>query len=214
MFETRVGSLDEPEWLDRISPLSHVDNIQKPLLIGQGANDPRVKLSESDQIVAAMDAKGIPVTYVVFPDEGHGFARPENMTAFSAITEAFLAKHLGGEMEPVTDELAKSTAQMRRLGDLVVPGAVEWTPEDEVEPAEPIRLEDLDPEQKAMVAEAMAQMQGLIDQVAAQQGAAFDERMVIDMVLQQLRSTRGQVPEEQRPAFDYMIQEIEARSGE
>jgi dipeptidyl aminopeptidase/acylaminoacyl peptidase len=216
MFETRVGSLDEPEWLDRISPLTHVDNIQKPLLIGQGANDPRVKVSESDQIVAAMDAKGIPVTYVVFPDEGHGFARPENMTAFSAITEAFLAKHLGGEMEPVTDELAKSTAQMRRLGNLVVPGAVEWVPEDagEVESTEPIRLEDLDAELKAMVAEAMAQIQGLIDQVAAQQGAAFDEGMVIDMVLQQLRSTRGQVPDEQRPAFDYMIQELEARSGE
>jgi dipeptidyl aminopeptidase/acylaminoacyl peptidase len=130
MFETRVGSLEESEWLDSISPLTHVENIRKPLLIGQGANDPRVKVSESDQIVEAMDRNGIPVTYVVFPDEGHGFARPENMTAFTAVTEAFLAKHLGGGMEPITSELGDSTAQMRRIGDLELPGATQWTSED------------------------------------------------------------------------------------
>jgi dipeptidyl aminopeptidase/acylaminoacyl peptidase len=65
------------------SPLNFAGNIVRPLLIGQGANDPRVNISESDQIVAAMSAKNIPVTYVVFPDEGHGFARPVNNIAFN-----------------------------------------------------------------------------------------------------------------------------------
>ena len=70
--------------------------IKRPLLIGQGANDPRVKQAESDQIVDAMKAKEDPVTYVLFPDEGHGFARPENNIAFTAITEDFLARALAG----------------------------------------------------------------------------------------------------------------------
>jgi hypothetical protein len=69
-----------------------------------------VKQSEADQIVAAMQKKNIPVTYVLFPDEGHGFARPENNMAFNAITEAFLAQHLGGRFQPLTNELTKSTA--------------------------------------------------------------------------------------------------------
>ncbi|MEP6967169.1 MAG: S9 family peptidase, partial [Pseudomonadota bacterium] len=69
------------------SPLTYVDQIRVPLLIGQGANDPRVNKRESDQIVAAMKAKGTPVTYVLFPDEGHGFHRPENATAFNAVAE-------------------------------------------------------------------------------------------------------------------------------
>src|SRR5262249_19233958 len=78
-----------------------VANIKKPLLIGQGANDPRVKQAESDQIVKAMHEKKIPVTYVLFPDEGHGFARPPNRLAFNAVMEAFLAQHLGGRYEAV-----------------------------------------------------------------------------------------------------------------
>ena len=90
--------------LNRVSPLTHVHNIKKPLLIGQGANDPRVKQSESDQIVKAMQQKNIPVTYVLFPDEGHGFARPENNLAFFAVTDAFLARHLGGRSEPISPE--------------------------------------------------------------------------------------------------------------
>ncbi|MCC6320752.1 MAG: S9 family peptidase [Phycisphaerales bacterium] len=77
------------------SPVSKVDQIKKPLLIGQGANDPRVVKAESDQMVSAMKAKHIPVTYVVYPDEGHGFARPQNRTSFNAIAEVFLATHLG-----------------------------------------------------------------------------------------------------------------------
>jgi Prolyl oligopeptidase family len=70
------------------SPLYKAANISKPMLIGHGLNDPRCKIAESDQIVAAMREKDIAVTYVVFPDEGHGFARPENRLAFNAITEA------------------------------------------------------------------------------------------------------------------------------
>jgi dipeptidyl aminopeptidase/acylaminoacyl peptidase len=80
-----------------------VDNIKAPLLIGQGANDPRVKQAESDQIVKALRDRKKEVEYVVYPDEGHGFARPENRLQFYAIAEEFLAKHLGGRAEPVTD---------------------------------------------------------------------------------------------------------------
>jgi dipeptidyl aminopeptidase/acylaminoacyl peptidase len=95
------------------SPLTYADRIKKPLLIGQGANDPRVNVAESDQIVAAMQAKNIPVTYVVFPDEGHGFARPANNIAFNAIAENFLAGCLGGRAEPIGDALQGSTAQVK-----------------------------------------------------------------------------------------------------
>ncbi|QOJ00102.1 MAG: S9 family peptidase [Phycisphaeraceae bacterium] len=115
MFVTRVGDHRTEEgrrFLDSRSPLTFVDRIEKPLLIGQGANDPRVKQSESDQIVKAMQSKGIPVTYVLFPDEGHGFARPENNTAFNAIVEAFLSKHLGGRFEAVGDDVVRSSAQV------------------------------------------------------------------------------------------------------
>jgi dipeptidyl aminopeptidase/acylaminoacyl peptidase len=87
-----------------MSPLTKVDRIQRPLLIGQGANDPRVTQLEADQIVEAMQAKSIPVTYVLYPDEGHGFARPENNMSFNAVTEAFLATHLGGRYEPIGDD--------------------------------------------------------------------------------------------------------------
>lgn len=83
------------------SPLTYADRIQRPLLIGQGRNDPRVNVRESDQIVAAMQAKDIPVTYLVFPDEGHGFARPVNTIAFNAVAENFLAKCLDGRAEPI-----------------------------------------------------------------------------------------------------------------
>ena len=86
------------------SPISKVDQIKKPLLIAQGARDPRVNKDESDQIVKAMKAKNIPVTYVVYPDEGHGFARPENRMSFYAIAEAFLAQHLGKGDQSVRSE--------------------------------------------------------------------------------------------------------------
>jgi dipeptidyl aminopeptidase/acylaminoacyl peptidase len=99
----RMGDPGTPEGqavLKAASPLFRADAIKRPLLIGQGANDPRVNQRESDQIVKAMQAKNIPVTYIVFPDEGHGFARPENSIAFFAASEHFLGKCLGGRAEP------------------------------------------------------------------------------------------------------------------
>jgi dipeptidyl aminopeptidase/acylaminoacyl peptidase len=111
-FTRRIGDFRTEEgkkFLFERSALSRVDAIKKPLLIGQGANDPRVKQAESDQIVKAMQAKGLPVTYVLYPDEGHGFARPENRTSFFAVSEIFLAQHLGGAYQPLGDDLAGSS---------------------------------------------------------------------------------------------------------
>ena len=88
------------------SPVNFAGNITKPLLIGQGANDPRVKQAESDQIIQSMRAKGLPVTYVLYPEEGHGFAVPENRLSFQAIAEAFLVANLGGEAEPIGKDFA------------------------------------------------------------------------------------------------------------
>jgi len=100
LFKTRVGDPDtEADLLWSRSPLSRVDRIRIPMLIAQGANDPRVKQAESEQIVAAMRDKGIPHEYLLFPDEGHGFAKPENRLRFYAAAERFLAEHLGGRHE-------------------------------------------------------------------------------------------------------------------
>ncbi|MDX2132278.1 MAG: S9 family peptidase [Planctomycetota bacterium] len=124
MMTSRVGDHRTEEgraFLASRSPLTHVDKITRPLLIGQGANDPRVKQNESDQIVSAMERKGIPVTYVVFPDEGHGFARPENNMAFNAIVEGFLAQHLGGRAQPIGEDVRASTARVP-TGAAGVPG--------------------------------------------------------------------------------------------
>jgi len=97
-FALRMG--DTVDFLNAQSPLFKADQIKVPLLIGQGANDPRVNRRESDQIVAAMRKNNEPVEYIVFPDEGHGFARPENNRRFNAAVEAFLGKYLGGRVEP------------------------------------------------------------------------------------------------------------------
>ncbi|WAL61587.1 S9 family peptidase [Thermocoleostomius sinensis] len=103
-FYHRVGNLEtEAEFLKSRSPLFFCNQIQKPLLIGQGANDPRVKQAESDQIAEAMRQAGKPVEYVLYTDEGHGFARPENRLHFYAVAEEFLAKYLGGRCEPIGD---------------------------------------------------------------------------------------------------------------
>lgn len=99
------------------SPLNRVDRIIKPLLIGQGANDPRVKQAESDQIVRAMQEKEIPVAYALYPDEGHGFARPENTLSFFALTEAFLARHLGGRWESIGNDFDGSSIEVRAGAD-------------------------------------------------------------------------------------------------
>ena len=114
-FHERMGDPRTEEGralLRAASPLYKADKIIKPLLIAQGANDPRVKQSESDQIVGAMKAAGIPVTYVLYPDEGHGFARPENNISFYAIAENFLAECMGGRAEPLGDALAPASAQI------------------------------------------------------------------------------------------------------
>ncbi len=124
MLRARVGDNSTEEgrrFLEERSPLSRVDSIVRPLLIGQGANDPRVKQSESDQIVEAMKERGIPVTYVLYPDEGHGFARPENNLSFMAVAEAFLARCLGGRYEPVGDDFEGSSVQVL-TGEAEVPG--------------------------------------------------------------------------------------------
>lgn len=121
MYKHRVGDVSEVEWLDSISPLTYADRVTKPLLIGHGANDPRVKRSQSDQFVAALQANSTPVTYVIFPDEGHGFALPANRLAFYAITEQFLAAHLGGRAEPLGAEIAASSAHIE-AGRELIPG--------------------------------------------------------------------------------------------
>ena len=110
--------------LEERSPLSRVDSISRPLLIAQGANDPRVKQTESDQIVVAMQKKQLPVTYVLYPDEGHGFARPQNRLAFYAIGEGFLAKCLGGRYEPIGSDFDGSSLQVQ-AGASIVPGLQE-----------------------------------------------------------------------------------------
>jgi dipeptidyl aminopeptidase/acylaminoacyl peptidase len=111
-FHKRMG--DSEEFLKTQSPLFKADQIKVPLLIGQGANDPRVNKAESDQIVAAMRKNDKPVVYYVFPDEGHGFARPVNRVAFDAATEEFLAKYLGGRFEPPTPEESKLLASVKQ----------------------------------------------------------------------------------------------------
>ncbi|MGH6658183.1 MAG: alpha/beta fold hydrolase, partial [Sphingomicrobium sp.] len=114
-FYQRLGNPTTDEGkalLKAASPLTYVERIKRPLLIGQGANDPRVKQAESDQIVEAMKAKNIPVTYVLFPDEGHGFARPVNNIAFSAVAENFLAACLGGRAEPIGDATKGSSIKV------------------------------------------------------------------------------------------------------
>ena len=103
-IHTRLGHpVEDKNFLEARSPLFKAERIVRPLLIAQGANDPRVKKAESDQIVEAMRRNGKEVEYLVFPDEGHGFARPENNLKFMAAAEAFLARHLGGRSEPAAD---------------------------------------------------------------------------------------------------------------
>jgi dipeptidyl aminopeptidase/acylaminoacyl peptidase len=97
MWHKRVG--EDGEFLWSRSPLSKVDDIRIPILIAQGENDPRVKRAESEQIVAAMKERGIPHEYVMYENEGHGLARPENRLDFYHRADRFLAKHLGGRAE-------------------------------------------------------------------------------------------------------------------
>lgn len=127
LIATRIGDPRTEEgraFLAERSPLSYADQIKKPLLISQGANDPRVKQAESDQIVHAMQDANIPVTYLLYTDEGHGFARPENKLSFYAVTEAFLAECLGGRYEPIGDDFEGSIVTVP-VGADEVPGLAE-----------------------------------------------------------------------------------------
>ena len=117
-YETLTRRVGDPRTKDGLallkarSPLNHAGKIERPLLIGQGANDPRVKQAESDQIVDAMKAKTLPVTYALYPDEGHGFARPQNRLSFYAIAEIFLARHLGGRAEAIGTDFEGSSLEV------------------------------------------------------------------------------------------------------
>jgi dipeptidyl aminopeptidase/acylaminoacyl peptidase len=122
LWAVRVGDYNSEEgrkFLEERSPLNRADRIVRPLLIAQGANDVRVKASEAEQIVAAMQRHGIPVTYIYFSDEGHGLVRPENRRSFAAIAEAFLAQHLGGRQQPIGDDFDGSTIAFKAGRDLI-----------------------------------------------------------------------------------------------
>ena len=128
IYLTRVGdnrTEDGRNFLRTRSPLFFVDRIERPLLIGHGANDPRVNENESEQIVREMQAKRIPVTYVLYSDEGHGFARPENTISFYAVAEAFLSHHLGGRFQPIGNDFNGSTISVP-VGAEYVPGLAEY----------------------------------------------------------------------------------------
>jgi dipeptidyl aminopeptidase/acylaminoacyl peptidase len=123
-FKRRVGdpaTLAGKKLLKDRSPLFRAANIERPLLIAHGANDPRVKQNEATQIVRAAARKGAPVTYVLYADEGHGFARPENRLSYYAISEAFLAQCLGGRAEPVGKDFEGSSVAVP-AGKQHIPG--------------------------------------------------------------------------------------------
>jgi dipeptidyl aminopeptidase/acylaminoacyl peptidase len=127
---------DRADMLAR-SAISRIDDITVPLLVGQGENDPRVTKQESDQLVEAMAAKEQQVTYVNFPDEGHGFARPENRLAFYAVMEGFLAQCLGGRSENVGEAFEGSTIEVLHGGSYLsyIPMSEQET-QQETEPAD------------------------------------------------------------------------------
>ena len=122
VWKTRVGDPDTEEgraFLRARSPLFNLERADRPILIVQGMRDVRVVAAESEQMVAALRKNGAPVTYVTFPDEGHGFIRLENRLAFYAVLEAFLAKHLGGRHEPIGTAFEGSSIRIETGIDLV-----------------------------------------------------------------------------------------------
>jgi dipeptidyl aminopeptidase/acylaminoacyl peptidase len=122
IWKNRLGDPDTVAgraFLAERSPLNHIDRASKPILIAQGLKDVRVVRAESEQMVAALKAKGVPVTYITFADEGHGFVRPENRLACNAVIEAFLAKHLGGRCQPVGNDFAGSSIKIETGAELV-----------------------------------------------------------------------------------------------
>jgi dipeptidyl aminopeptidase/acylaminoacyl peptidase len=139
IFSVRVGDLDNPEDVARMkeqSPLFSAGNITAPLLVVQGANDPRVKKAESDQIVIALRELGRDVEYIVAPDEGHGFAGRENRIALTVAMERFFAEYLGGRYQPdVPDDIRKRLDAITvDIADVTMPEAVELSEDAETAP--------------------------------------------------------------------------------
>jgi dipeptidyl aminopeptidase/acylaminoacyl peptidase len=121
-LKQRMGDASTEEgrkFLASRSPLTFADRIVRPLLIGQGGNDVRVTVKESEQIVAALQQRKIPVTYVYYKDEGHGFRRAENRRSWAAVVEAFLAQHLGGRAYPVGGDFTGSSLEFRAGRELI-----------------------------------------------------------------------------------------------
>jgi dipeptidyl aminopeptidase/acylaminoacyl peptidase len=126
-LKRRIGDHTTPEGRKQLtgrSPLFRASAIERPLLIVHGANDPRVKQSESDQIADAMKRQNVPVSYVLYADEGHGLARPENRLSFFAVAESFLGKCLGGRVEPIAGDFKGSSIAVI-AGREFLPGAGE-----------------------------------------------------------------------------------------
>jgi acetyl esterase/lipase len=103
------------------SPINRVNQVTKPILIGQGANDSRVPQAESDRMVEALKKNGVKVTYLLYPDEGHGFLRPQNNMSFFAVSEIFLGRCLGGRYESIGDALEGSSVTVP-YGANLIPG--------------------------------------------------------------------------------------------
>ncbi len=134
VFYQRMGDPNSPEGkaqLNRQSPLNSANKIKTPLLVVQGANDPRVNKREADQIVIALRDRGFPVEYIVAPDEGHGFARPVNNMAMFSEAEKFFAKYLGGRFqEGATSEVAQRLQEITvDVKTVTMPKKVEATAE-------------------------------------------------------------------------------------
>jgi dipeptidyl aminopeptidase/acylaminoacyl peptidase len=122
IWKNRLGDPDTEAgraFLAERSPINHLERATKPILIAQGMRDVRVVAAESEQMVAALKARSVPVTYISFPDEGHGFVRPANRLAFNGVAEAFLAKHLGGRYQPIGNDFAGSSLKVETGGELV-----------------------------------------------------------------------------------------------
>jgi dipeptidyl aminopeptidase/acylaminoacyl peptidase len=132
LFDVRVGNIDDPrdrEKLEAASPLAHIDRIKRPVLIAQGARDPRVKREESDRMVAALKKHGTQVDYAVYPDEGHGFTRAANRVDFQGRAEDFLARCLGGRTQPAPASTAvRAPAPGPSPSGVVTPGAEDRAP--------------------------------------------------------------------------------------
>ena len=128
VWKERLGDPDTEEGralLTERSPITHIAAAKRPILIAQGLQDVRVVAAESAQMVAALQARNIPVTYITFSDEGHGFVRPANRLAFVAVAEAFLAKHLGGRFQAIGTDFTGSTLKVETGGELIpgLPGS-------------------------------------------------------------------------------------------